>query len=500
MTPRTAVLYARVSSREQREEGFSIEAQVKLLRAAASKEGLGIEHEFIEVESAKAAGRKEFNEMVNYFKRNRSCRILLVEKTDRLYRNFRDAVTLEDMDIKIYFVKENEWLSKDSKSQAKLMHDIRLAIARNYTENQREEVIKGMTEKASEGVYPGRAPFGYRNNVATRTIDIHPEKSAVAQRAFELYASGNYSLLSLSKELMHVTGTKISKTNLHKMLLNPFYIGFFNLRGQKYKGTQPIFINSDLFTRAQSVLHGHNNPKYGKHDIAFRGMLRCAHDSCTVTAELIKKKYIYYRCTGHRGKCALPRFKEQEISERLGHVLQDVRIPEEVAQSIDASLQRVHVQMRTQTAQERARLDRELAALHSRMDAAYTDKYDGKISEEFWQRKQAEWQAEECRIKSVRAGLEEDKSGERLLTMQRILELSQKAYFLYLTRKPAEQAELLRKVLLNCSIDAISLYPTYRKPFDLIFKRAKNEEWSGREDLNLRPLVPNQFQLLVETG
>ena len=95
MTPRTAVLYARVSSREQREEGFSIEAQVKLLRAAASREGLEITREFIEVESAKAAGRKEFTEMVNYFKRNRSCRILLVEKTDRLYRNFRDAVTLE---------------------------------------------------------------------------------------------------------------------------------------------------------------------------------------------------------------------------------------------------------------------------------------------------------------------------------------------------------------------------------------------------------------------
>ena len=232
MTLRTAVLYARVSSREQREEGFSIEAQVKLLRIAALKEGLEIAHEFIEVESAKAAGRKESNEMVNYFKRNRSCRILLVEKTDRLYRNFRDAVTLEDMDIKIYFVKENEWLSKDSKSQAKLMHDIRLAIARNYTENQREEVIKGMTEKASEGTYPGRAPFGYRNNVATRTIEIHPEKSAIARRAFELYASGNYSLLSLSKELQLATGTRISKTNLHKMFLNPFYIGFFNLPGE----------------------------------------------------------------------------------------------------------------------------------------------------------------------------------------------------------------------------------------------------------------------------
>jgi len=135
-------------------------------------------------------------------------------------------------------------------------------------------------------------------------------------------------------------------------------------------------------------------------------------------------------------------------------------------------------------------LERELAALHVRMDAAYTDKLDGKITEEFWQRKQADWQTEELRIKSLVGGLEEDKSRERLLDVQRILELAKDAYFLYLTRKPAEQAELLRNVLLNCSIDAVSLYPTYRKPFDLIFNRAKNEEWSGREDLNLRPPAP----------
>ena len=270
------------------------------------------------------------------------------------------------------------------------------------------------------------------------------------------------------------------------MFLNPFYIGFFNLRGQKYKGTQPIFINSELYAQAQLILRGNNKPKYGKHEIAFRGMLTCAHDNCTVTAELKKKKYVYYRCTGHKGPCALPRFREEEIAERLGHVLQDVYIPEEVAQSIEASLQRVHVQMRSQGAQERARLDRDLAALHSRMDAAYTDKLDGRISGEFWKRKQADWENEELRIKSLISGLDEDNGGEKLLTVQRILELAQKAYFLYLTRKPTEQAELLRKVLLNCSIDAVSLYPTYRKPFDLIFKRAKNEEWSGREDLNLR--------------
>ena len=490
MTSRSAVLYARVSSREQQEEGYSIEAQVKLLRTVASEKRLEIVREFVDVESAKTTGRKLFAEMVTYFKRNRSCRTLLVEKTDRLYRNFRDAVTLEDLDVEIHFVKEGQVLSKDSKSQVKLMHDIRLAIARNYSENLREEVKKGMSEKASQGTYPGRAPFGYRNNKATRAIEIHPEKGAIALHVFELYATGRYSLLGLSKELMHVHDTCISKTNLHKMLMNPFYIGKFAWGGHTYQGTQPCLISSDLYERAQSVLHGGNTPKYGKHEIAFRGMLTCAHDNCTVTAELKKNKYVYYRCSGYRGKCALPRFTEQEISERLGYVLRDVSIPEEVAQSISASLQRVHVQMRNQSAQERASLHRQLAALHVRMDAAYTDKLDGKITEEFWTRKQADWQTEELRIKTQIAGLEEDKCRDRLLDVQRILELAKSAYFLYLTRKPAEQAELLRNVLLNCSIDGVSLYPTYRKPFDLILNRAKNQEWSGREDLNLRPPGP----------
>jgi hypothetical protein len=208
-------------------------------------------------------------------------------------------------------------------------------------------------------------------------------------------------ILSLSKELRHATGTRISKTNLHKMLTNPFYIGQFNLRGQTYKGTQPLFISPDLYAQAQSVLHGHNRPKYSKHDMAFRGMLTCAHDNCTVTAEIKKNKYVYYHCTGHRGPCALPRFKEQEIADRMGHVLQDVCIPEEVVKRMKASLQTVDAQMRSQAAQERARIERELAALHSRMDAAYNDKLDGKISEGFWQRKQADWQAEELRIKSL---------------------------------------------------------------------------------------------------
>jgi site-specific DNA recombinase len=115
---------------------------------------------------------------------------LLVEKTDRLYRNLRDAVTVEELDIEVHLVKEGQIVSKDSKSQAKLIHGIHLVMARNYSENLREEVKKGMREKASQGIFPGHAPFGYRNNKAERTIEVDPVDSITEKRMFELYATG----------------------------------------------------------------------------------------------------------------------------------------------------------------------------------------------------------------------------------------------------------------------------------------------------------------------
>src|SRR5260370_39566929 len=86
---REAVLYARVSSKDQEREGFSIPAQLKFLREYASRNEFHITQEFVDVETAKTTGRKKFGEMLAFFPRNPGCRVLIVEKTDRLYRNFR---------------------------------------------------------------------------------------------------------------------------------------------------------------------------------------------------------------------------------------------------------------------------------------------------------------------------------------------------------------------------------------------------------------------------
>src|SRR5689334_12730288 len=138
---RKAILYARVSSKEQ-EQGYSIPSQQKLLREYARSQHLEIRREFVDVETAKATGRTGFGEMLAFLKANPSCRIILVEKTDRLYRNIRDWITVDDLDLEVHFVKENQVVSRASRSSDKFMHGIKVLMAKNYVDNLGEEVKK----------------------------------------------------------------------------------------------------------------------------------------------------------------------------------------------------------------------------------------------------------------------------------------------------------------------------------------------------------------------
>jgi site-specific DNA recombinase len=489
-----AVIYARVSSKDQEREGFSIPAQLKFLREYAISKGFCVVREFVDVETAKTTGRKRFGEMLHFLSAAPHCRTVIVDKTDRLYRNFRDFVTLEDLDVEIHLPKEALVINKEAQSQAKMVHGMQVVIARNFIENLKEEVRKGMREKAEQGIYPSRPPLGYQNDKSNHTIVVSPQKSPLAKRMFELYASGRYSLKALRVVLKKEFGVELAKGYLDRLLKNPFYKGQFWWQGKLYVGTHTPLISVELFKQVQSVFASHNKPRYKTHDFAYRGLLTCAYDNCKVTAEIKKQRYIYYRCTGFRGRCGLPYMREEVISDRLGQVLKDIHIPDNILHQLQDSLLNDKTRAEAVRKEQVARWTNRLAQITRRMDLAYQDKLDGKISEEFWLRRSNEWQNEE---REVRASLEalQTVQPNRPLDGARILELANKAYFLYLSQDHAERAKLLQMVLSNCAIDAVSLYPTYRKPFDIIFQRVKTEEWRARGDSNSRPLAPEASAL-----
>ena len=306
----TAVIYTRVSSKEQEKEGFSIPAQLKLLKGYAEEHGFRVVNEYTDAETAKKAGRTAFNDMVAFLKKQTAskqpggpCRVILVEKTDRLYRNLKDWVTLDDddLDLEIHFVKEGTILSDDSRSTEKFMHGIKVLMAKNYIDNLSEETKKGMLEKAEQGIYPSFAPIGYVNvqSNGRRYIELDTENSPTIKKLYEWYATGSYSLNAITDMIQkeglafRKSGAKIQKSHVHKILTNRVYYGDFDWNGITYNGIHEPLVSRELWEKVQDVLFdkGNRRTRQQKHEWAFQGLVSCGHCGCALTAEIKKGQY-----------------------------------------------------------------------------------------------------------------------------------------------------------------------------------------------------------------
>lgn len=489
-----AAIYARVSSKEQEKEGYSIPAQQRLLKDYAYKKDLKIIKEFIDVETAKKAGRANFGEMIKFLQKNTEVKIVLVEKTDRLYRNFRDYVTIDDLDLEIHLVKEGEILSKDSKSHQKFIHGIKVLMAKNYIDNLSDEVKKGLLEKAEQGGYPNKVPLGYINNKDTHTVEVDPNRAPFIKMMFDWYASGNYSISSIRQKCIE-HGFKyrksekyISRSNVERILKNLFYTGYFRWNGKIYKGNHPPIIGKELFGKVQTVFKMQNKPKYSKRTFAFSGLLTCGKCGCSITAEIKKKKYVYYHCTGFKGKCGNSWIREEELGDKLGEIVRGVQINREHVELIKEALRSSHKEEKEYHDKMIKNLNAEYVRIQNRLDRAYLDKLDGNINEEFWQEKSNEWRTEQQGIRE-KIQWHENANVNYFDQGVQILELAHSAYPLYLKQENFEKRKLLDVLLSNCTLTDGIPCPTYRKPFDILVRGLQNEDLLGDRDSNPGSMV-----------
>ncbi len=493
--PMTAVAYARVSSKEQEKEGFSIPAQQKLLQGYAQSKGMRIVKEYIDVETAKQSGRTNFGEMVGYLKRHPNIRIVVVEKTDRLYRNLKDWVTLDELDIEIHLVKEGIVLSRDSKSSEKFVHGIKVLMAKNYIDNLSEEARKGQQEKAEQGIWPAKAPLGYRNVTGIdgkKVIEADPATAGTITHLFGWYATGTLSLKEAAVQaraagLVHRrTGGTLPTSNIHWILRNRLYTGDFEWNGKRYKGRHQPLVTQELWDRVQGVLDGRNARKlrHDKRDFAFSGLMSCGHCGCAMVGELKKGRYVYYHCTGYKGKCPEPYVREEVIAERFSQILGRFSFGDEVLCWITKGLRESHADEQREHEAAVARLQAEYDRLRHRLHAMYVDKLDGRIDHSFYVQMSQQWQLEQDNItREINRHQTADRTylehGARLIT------LAHGARRLFAKQQPNEQRRLLKFVLSNSTWKDGELTPTFRQPFDLIAEAtACARAESGGEALN----------------
>ena len=209
------------------------------------------------------------------------------------------------------------------------MHGIKVLMAKNYIDNLSEETRKGMLEKAEQGIWPSAAPLGYRNVDGAngkRVIEPDPDIAPHVTKMFEWYASGGLALRDVAKKARasgfsyRKSGKSVPTSTVHKILRNRLYMGEFEWNSRLYKGSHQPLVTRDLWERVQDMMDGRNSSKHRrvKHDFAFSGLIACGHCGCSIVGEIKKQRYIYYHCTGYKGKCNEPYVREEVLEEKFG--------------------------------------------------------------------------------------------------------------------------------------------------------------------------------------
>jgi site-specific DNA recombinase len=475
-----AVMYARVSSKEQEKEGYSIPEQKALLWDYAKRKGLDVAEVFVDVETAKEKGRTSYGRMFTFLKKNSTVRNILVEKTDRLYRNLRDWVDLDELDLTIHLVKENVVLTPESRSHERFVHGLNVLLARRFIDNLSEETKKGMSGKVAAGGWPHRAPIGYLNaggDHDKRWVEPDDELAPLITRLFEVYATGKYSVKEAGEVarglgLRYRSGKPVTRGYVHKILRNPFYAGDFIWKGELHHGDHAPLVSRDLFDKVQRILdeRAENKHRKGKRDFAFARMIRCGYCGCSVVGELKRKKareYVYYHCTDFHGGCEKPYHREEKVTDWFADQLRRLHFNDEVLDLVRDALKASHETEQAERDDAIARLRADLDRARARVHTAYRDKLDGRIDAAFYDELAAEAREEQ---EAMQQEIDRWEAADQsyLDAGVRLLELAQNAPAAFKVRDSASKRDLLGFVVSNCTMTREGLAVTFRQPFDLI--------------------------------
>lgn len=485
---KTCVIYARVSSKEQERGGFSIPAQVEFLTEYAKQYNYNILKIYTEAETAKKSGRAQFNNMINLIRKYGKIDAIICEKTDRIYRNFKDYVTLDEFpNLEVHLVKENMIISDKAPSHVKFMHGMKVLMAKNYIDNLSEEVQKGINKKCKMGYYPAKAPIGYKNVVkkGLHIIEIDKETAPYIKLAFELYISTNHSFKTLAQELtargFRINNQPIRKHNIENIFDNPIYYGDFIHKGKLFKGVHDPIIQKELWLAVQNKRKYAGSPKKIKHDFIYSGMIHCAHCGCMLVGEIKKQKYIYYHCTGNKGgDCKKHYLKEEIINASIEEILNNIHVTDDEIKQIIATIKEINHFKDDVSNQSIDDITKQIKVLKNRLSRAYDDYTDGKITDEFYKEKSLKWQDDIRELEITLTAI--NKTDEQFyVDCKNILELAKNAREYYKAGTIQQKQKLLKLLCSNFTWDGENLHIYLNSAFECLLKNANLEKiWGGR--------------------
>jgi site-specific DNA recombinase len=256
LNTKRAVIYCRVSTKEQAEEGNSLVTQEKTCRDYAQKHGYEIVHIYIEQgESAKTIDRTEFQKLLAFCtSKKNNIQAIIAYKIDRISRNTDDYSQIR-MQLKRYNVeiKSTSEYFEDTPA-GRFMENIIANVAQFDNEVRTERSVGGMKAAVLEGRYVWKAPLGYTNSKVAGKATIVPNSDRKYIEYIFTAAAITQESLGCIRNEVNKMGIHIQKSQFYKILQNELYAGFITQFGVKVKGSFEPLITESIFNRVQAIL------------------------------------------------------------------------------------------------------------------------------------------------------------------------------------------------------------------------------------------------------
>jgi DNA invertase Pin-like site-specific DNA recombinase len=472
---------ARVSSREQEREGFSLDIQEDALkREAERRHGIIIKLWRIAETASKKDERKTFKELIVYAKQYAAeLDGILFYKIDRAARNLFDYVELERLESEFGVPFFSVTQPTENTPSGRMQRRMLASMASFYTEQQSLDVMEGVKRRVECGLFPQKAPYGYRNLRVDRRglVEVDPVNGPKITKLFHMHAYEQLTLDGLRDRLYHVgilyseSCPRFPRSKLYAILRDRSYLGDVKFRGDWHAGTHPPLVDQVTWDRVQVLLGG---KVYRSHDLTYAGdLIRCKHCGHTVTGESVIKKstgkeYVYYRCAVYNAPDhPRVRLSEDKLDRQHLSIFDKLRIQS------DGHREWFLRQIRNRTAnqregeQERAsEVARQLSLILQQRDVLLNMRLNGEVCADAYAVKEAELREREIRLQAMTT---ESVRRCEVEMPSNAFDLSQCLHEKWAAANRSMKRRIVRAISMKLQLAEAEVIPSPVKPLDVLY-------------------------------
>ena len=322
MSIRTGI-YVRVSTDDQKENGFSIDSQLRMLKEYCDKNNYDIIGVYDDGGySGKTLMRPAMQQLLKDIKDHKLDRLVAV-KTDRLSRSNLDGFWLlnycEENDVKIELILEPYDVST---ANGEMMFGMNLVFGQRERKEIGARTRRALDEMALERVHPAKAPFGYTRNPDTGHLEVNPVEAISIRRLFDLCKSGKSirniaEVLNKEHAYLNCNNGIWKASRVEKILNNKIYIGTFEFGKYKRKPEEVLtvedycepIIDMETWNKTRDVIVKNKHSNYGSFVHTFSSLVKCPLCGEILRAsesykERCGQKKIYFHLRCKNSKCS----------------------------------------------------------------------------------------------------------------------------------------------------------------------------------------------------